>query len=264
MKKIFVFVLLSLCARQAGAETIYLKNGKVLEGEITERRPNLIKIDTGIGLSVPYYRDEIERIEGLEEEENPAPAPPEPQPEVILKIEKIEGAKGMYLQIFSVADKVVAQKRIAVDPAGDNTRVRTLVMDGVIPDGVVRMYDRRGKRLSAEFSYRYNKEDGLARLYYPGAGVKAEMTYAGGRKVGAGRMFYKSGALMADVDFGREGLEDPIIEKGYYEDGRLKYEINRPKEILNLYDLNGRMLSEDMKEKYVKQFLQGRVDMSLY
>lgn len=258
-------ILLGLCVREVFAETLYLKNGQVIEGTVTERKSHLIKIDTGLGLSVPYYRDEIERIEGPVEEEQKSPVPaPEPPPEVVLRVEKVKGAEGMYLQTFSAAGKIVAQKKIIVEAVGDNARARTLAVEGVVPDGVVCMYDRKGKRLSAEFLYRYNKEEGLARLYYPGGGVKAEMTYAGGRKVGAGRTFYESGAVMADVDFGREGMEDPIIEKGYYEDGRIKYEINRPQEMLNLYDLNGRMLSEDIKERYVKQFLQGRVDVSLY
>lgn len=261
MKKILIFAILSLCAPLADAETIYLKNGKVIEGKITERRSNLIKIDTGLGLSVPYYRDEIERILGLEEEN--AVLVPEPQPEVVLRIQKVEGRPGIYWQIFSVGNEVVAQKKIAVEPVADNTRLRTLVTEGNIPDGVVRMYDRPGQ-IIAEFSYRYNKEDGLAKLYYPDGHVKAEMTYVSGRKTGFGKMFYESGALMGDVDFGNEGIEDPIDERGYYEDGKLKYEINRSKKILNLYDLNGKLLVEKMKEKYAKHFLEKSWNMSFY
>lgn len=45
----------------AFGEVIYLKNGKTVEGEITERDSHRIKIETN-GISLTYYMDEIERI----------------------------------------------------------------------------------------------------------------------------------------------------------------------------------------------------------
>lgn len=63
-KKIFLLavctcMLCTLCL----AETIYLKNGKRIEGQITERTDTEVKINT-LGVTLTYYTDEIERIEG--------------------------------------------------------------------------------------------------------------------------------------------------------------------------------------------------------
>jgi hypothetical protein len=64
MKKIIfllaVFLMMnSLCF----AETIYLKNGRVIEGKILEKTDDQIEIDSN-GIALTYYADEIERIEG--------------------------------------------------------------------------------------------------------------------------------------------------------------------------------------------------------
>jgi len=59
-----IIFLLSLCfLASASAETILLKSGKVVEGEIIERDKELIKVDF-LGMSLTYYLDEIESIDG--------------------------------------------------------------------------------------------------------------------------------------------------------------------------------------------------------
>jgi len=55
-------VIFLLVSGNAFAETVHLISGKVIEGEIVLRNEELIKIDTGIGIPVTYYRDEIETI----------------------------------------------------------------------------------------------------------------------------------------------------------------------------------------------------------
>lgn len=53
-------ILAFLISSTAQAETIRLKSGEVIEGTIVERRADAIKVDTGIGIAVTYYLDEIE------------------------------------------------------------------------------------------------------------------------------------------------------------------------------------------------------------
>ncbi len=60
---IFLFLaVILLCAGPAQAETIHLKSGLTIEGTIIERTEDSIKVDTGLGIPVTYYLDEIENI----------------------------------------------------------------------------------------------------------------------------------------------------------------------------------------------------------
>lgn len=64
-----LFLLTGICS----AETIYLKNGKKIQGQITEKDARKIKVNIS-GIAMTYYLDEIERIEQA------APAPTETKP----------------------------------------------------------------------------------------------------------------------------------------------------------------------------------------
>ncbi|MBI2094052.1 MAG: hypothetical protein HYT88_04945 [Candidatus Omnitrophica bacterium] len=55
----------------SSAETIYLKNGKKISGTIIKRDTNTIEIKPEDGGRVPYWLDEIERIEGETLQETP-------------------------------------------------------------------------------------------------------------------------------------------------------------------------------------------------
>lgn len=63
---LFLTVIL-LGAGAARSEIIHLKSGQTIEGAIVARTEDSVKIDTGLGIPVTYYLDEIEDI--------PAPAP---------------------------------------------------------------------------------------------------------------------------------------------------------------------------------------------
>mgnify|MGYP001562363358 CR=1 FL=1 len=54
--------ILFLTAHTAAAESIRLKSGRTVEGEILTRTDDSITIDVGIGVPVTYYLDEIENI----------------------------------------------------------------------------------------------------------------------------------------------------------------------------------------------------------
>ncbi len=64
MKKFLILFFVFCCLPVVCfAETIYLSNGQSVEGEIIEKTDRQIKIDVD-GLSLTYYLDEIDRIEG--------------------------------------------------------------------------------------------------------------------------------------------------------------------------------------------------------
>ncbi|MCK5180392.1 MAG: hypothetical protein KAR32_12760, partial [Candidatus Omnitrophica bacterium] len=46
------------------AMVVHLHSGKIIQGEIVERDDELIKIDTGLGIPLTYYLDEIQTIDG--------------------------------------------------------------------------------------------------------------------------------------------------------------------------------------------------------
>ncbi len=78
--RIFIMVMIVLISISplALADTIHLKNGRIVEGTITERTKDQIKIDVN-GFTLTYYLDEIEEIEGVSvqitETESPAMLP---------------------------------------------------------------------------------------------------------------------------------------------------------------------------------------------
>ncbi len=57
-----LFIGISTWAISVHAETIRLKSGQVIEGTVVARTEDSVKIDTGVGVPVTYYRDEIESI----------------------------------------------------------------------------------------------------------------------------------------------------------------------------------------------------------
>ncbi|HOW35556.1 MAG TPA: DUF2059 domain-containing protein [Candidatus Omnitrophota bacterium] len=73
-----LFLLTGICS----AETIYLKSGKKIQGQISERDAKKIKVSVS-GINMTYYLDEIERIEmGVSA---PAESKPQAKPIEILR-----------------------------------------------------------------------------------------------------------------------------------------------------------------------------------
>jgi len=88
MRNILLFLILTLIPSFVVAETITLKSGKVIEGTITKRVEDEIKVDTGSGIAVTYYLDEIDSINGesLQQEE---PFVPVREPVVVERTQPI-------------------------------------------------------------------------------------------------------------------------------------------------------------------------------
>ncbi|MBN1869381.1 MAG: hypothetical protein JW847_02240 [Candidatus Omnitrophica bacterium] len=62
---IFFYVILLLIANNVFAAVIDLNSGDIVGGVIVERTDEWIKIDTGIGIPITYYLDEIKAIDGV-------------------------------------------------------------------------------------------------------------------------------------------------------------------------------------------------------
>lgn len=66
MKNIFVIVCFLLASSSyAFADTVYLKSGRVIEGNIIERSDRQIKIDAN-GITLTYYMDEVDRVDSAQ------------------------------------------------------------------------------------------------------------------------------------------------------------------------------------------------------
>ncbi|MFH1359489.1 MAG: DUF2059 domain-containing protein [Candidatus Omnitrophota bacterium] len=75
MRKIILGLgILFLACPFVFGDTVYLKNGRKLEGTITQKTETAVKINVR-GIDLTYYQDEIERIE-----QSAASAPIEPKP----------------------------------------------------------------------------------------------------------------------------------------------------------------------------------------
>lgn len=61
---IFASTLFLLAALNASAEVIQLTSGKIVEGAVVLRNEEFIKVDTGLGIPVTYFLDEIDTIDG--------------------------------------------------------------------------------------------------------------------------------------------------------------------------------------------------------
>ncbi len=64
MKKIYLILILFLCLIPAPtfADTVELRDGKIIEGTIISESEDSIIMDTGLGMNVNYYLDEVHAI----------------------------------------------------------------------------------------------------------------------------------------------------------------------------------------------------------
>lgn len=72
MKNILLILIFSIICSNAFADVIRLKSGKIVEGIITDQTDEYIKVDTGVGIDVTYYLDEIELNNKSEDLNQPA------------------------------------------------------------------------------------------------------------------------------------------------------------------------------------------------
>ncbi len=64
MRKILLVVLCCITASLAFADSLTLTSGRTVEGKIVEETPTYVKVDSGVGSVLTYYRDEIATVNG--------------------------------------------------------------------------------------------------------------------------------------------------------------------------------------------------------
>jgi len=113
---ILVVVLLFSVSSACLAETVYLKNGKSVTGELIEKQKNFVKIMVG-GIPFMYFTDEIDRIEKGPDAVDPDPGPvnlsgkveglralnqiPNNKKELILRLFEANGARENMTRFFT-------------------------------------------------------------------------------------------------------------------------------------------------------------------
>ena len=70
----WLLVVMCMICGAAQADTIHLKNGNTIEGTVTEKTADGIKVDIG-GVTLTYYSDEIASIDAVDKAAAPADAP---------------------------------------------------------------------------------------------------------------------------------------------------------------------------------------------
>lgn len=63
MKQIIAALFLFSICHVSFADTITLKSGQVVDGEIVTNTDEFIEVDSGVGVTVTYYQEDIEKIE---------------------------------------------------------------------------------------------------------------------------------------------------------------------------------------------------------
>ncbi len=56
-------MLVMTCATSAAADRIFLKSGKIIKGDIVSVQDDYVRIETGIGIPLTYFKDQIERLD---------------------------------------------------------------------------------------------------------------------------------------------------------------------------------------------------------
>ena len=72
---LLLLVLLGMGGALAHADTIHLKNGNTIEGQVVEKTADGVKIDIG-GVTLTYYADEIASIDAPGAPGAPGAEPP--------------------------------------------------------------------------------------------------------------------------------------------------------------------------------------------
>ena len=103
---IFTLAMLCVTVKYSHATIIQFNSGRIVEGEILKRDDDLIIVDSGIGIPITYYFDEIRSIDGemirpvkeevVEPEKKPiAPEPVTEEVEPVVELKPVEEAELM-------------------------------------------------------------------------------------------------------------------------------------------------------------------------
>lgn len=62
--KLVINMLIFLMAASTGyADRIFLKSGEIIKGDIVSVQEDFVRVETGVGIPLTYFRDQIERLD---------------------------------------------------------------------------------------------------------------------------------------------------------------------------------------------------------
>lgn len=206
MRKFVIMLVFVFVSNTALATTIRLRNGDILEGTIVERSEDVVKIDNGSGVSIDYYVDEIESVDGES------------------------------LHSFLKGFQTVKQYYYC------GVRDIMNMKDG-ISQGAHKTFYKNGKVYQEE-NYENGKLDGLVKIYGLNGNVQEEESYVKGRKDGVSREYNEDGKISKETNY-KYGMEVGFT-KLYYDDGSLFVErfIENNESSIKLFDKEGNVLKE--------------------
>lgn len=266
MKNFLFLVFLLVVTGVCSAETIKLKSGKVVEGKIVEQTADYIKIDTGIGANLTYYKDDIEKIGSSSQGE--------PQNDVTMvtatlnhpdipEVPAMSGEEADINKILKFNDRLqdfaeelkktqikqtYFQNQKEVGERITDTEDKLLSQKGRIPDGIIKEYDENGQ-LKSEVMFRNNNPIGPWKSYDDTGALDQIYNYENGERNGEYKAFYKNGSIKKQGMFAQG--KPTGVAKIFDENGKVKAEVDyRDRN----YDSIARAYNEDGSwvEMYIK------------
>ena len=146
MRKTIVLIMscVLLIAGAASADTIYLKNGKKIKGDIYEDLGYAVKVKVKGSLKT-YFEREIERIERSKPKEKASPGD---TPVEKRNLDKIEESKKELIRRFLAANGArdsmmdIFTKLVATLSKKDQARVKDVIVADKLIEAITPVYDR--------------------------------------------------------------------------------------------------------------------------
>lgn len=168
LKKILMLIVAFIfCMTVTAGAQVVLKSGEVIEGNIVSQTDEEIEVNTGVGVIVTYYLDEIKSIDGkaVRHQQQPKP-PPDATSNEIEKFKKIypdtavvssvDGDVPVGPEVDYFADKQEAEKRVDYQAKVIKESVENLNKDffkeiSSIKNDLRLKIDRQTTRISEQF-----------------------------------------------------------------------------------------------------------------
>ena len=224
MISIFLTVFLGL-SQSAGADTFILKDGGVIEGELTGELDGAALIKTKYGPLTVNKEDIREQKTETAPEPVPAAEPVElssAQPAAVTT-----SSAPTAVEVSTTQPKAAAQPKLTFQTVLPSSITRQLVY---LESGIAvatETYDNEGALISAEGLI----SDGTYTEYYPEGGLKTVKTMLGGKANGTLKAFYPGGALQIEAYYLAGGKEGPL--KYFTPDGKPLMEASYRNDMLN-------------------------------
>jgi tetratricopeptide (TPR) repeat protein len=116
MEKIFIILITITMAVFSFADTIELKDGKIVKGKIVNETADCIKVDEGVGVVIPYFKDELKSYSRSDVSEKEIKLP------VAFTMDELTPEQRKYVEENYISTGPVATLNLT--PGGVETKIR--------------------------------------------------------------------------------------------------------------------------------------------